>query len=194
MAVNVILDPNWDVLDVRAGDCTTSHLSSIESYNEIYGYKATGLAGKPADIAVSGSFKWDFYFAHACWSMASLDGAVKDGGTIIIAAPALGGLAHFAHIKEYMPIGRENYFRMLTDIFYGKQLLWHAVVWYPMYEIMMRKQIFVVSGEKNHAAFAENGIRPFHTVEEALEVAMAEHGPQAKVLVAPYGKWTMPTL
>ncbi|MCL5957786.1 MAG: lactate racemase domain-containing protein, partial [Chloroflexi bacterium] len=175
MGVNVILNPKWEVLDVRAGECVASHASSIQRYNEIYGCKAVGLGGKPGDIAISGSFPWDFYFAHACWSVATLDKVIKDGGTIIVASPSLGGLAHFAHVKDYMPPNKENQGRLLHDIFYGRQELWHAALWYPIYEVMMRKQVFVVTGEKNLGAFAEAGIRPFTSMDEALEVALHRH-------------------
>jgi lactate racemase len=194
MSLNVILNPDREVIDVLAGECTATHLTSIRHHRELYGFNLGSVAGGPVDVAIGGSFRWDLYFAYACRSVASLDRATKDGGTIIVASPSPGGMAHFDHIRNYVPVNKENYYRLLIDIFYGRQELWHTVVWYPTYEIMMRKQVFVVTAQKNHSLFAECGIRPFSTMKDALNAALDKNGRSARVLVAPDSRLMVPTL
>ncbi len=190
VVVNFVLNPDGEILYVSAGDVTASYRDAIRRFDEIYSYSLK--EGQLADIAIGGAFKWDKYFAHACWGISTLNPVTKDGGTIIIVAPCPGGLAHFEYIKDYMPPNAENLKRLLMDIYYLKQELWHAVLWYPIYLAMMKKNIMAVTEERNLCALKEVGIEATTQLDEAYRIAIEKHGPRAKVLVAPYAKWAKP--
>jgi nickel-dependent lactate racemase len=187
--VNFILDPNGEILDMSAGGVDTSFKDAIKKFDEIYSYT---FKGKQADIAIGGAFKWDKYLAHACWGISTLNPVTRDGGTIIVVAPSPGGLAHFNFIKDYMPPNIENLRRLLMDIYYLRQELWHVILWYPIYIIMMKKNLIVVTEDRNHEALKNLGIFATTSLEEAYEKASSNYGPNEKVIAAPYSKWAKP--
>ena len=78
------------------------------------------------------------------------------------------------------------------DVYYLKQELWHVILWYPIYMIMMKKNVIVVTEEKNHEALKNLGIFATTSLEEAYEKASGKYGPNAKVIAAPYSKWAKP--
>jgi hypothetical protein len=116
----------------------------------------------------------------------------KDHGTIILATPSPGGLAHFSHIRDFLPASRESWMRLLSDIFERKQELWHAMLWYPIHLVLQRKKVIVVTGEENVQTLREMGIESTTSIDEAYELALRRSPRKAKVLVAPYGKWMKP--
>ena len=144
------------------------------------------------DIAISGSFPGDRFFAHSCWPAANLDFFTRDGGTIILATPAPGGLAHYAYAGNYMPPDKDSFRRLYEDIFYGKQPLWHACLWMPVLQVLARKEIIVVTEEQNLRAFKQVQLPAVTNLDEALRMAMKKHGPKASIGVFPYGKWVLP--
>ena len=54
---------------------------------------------------------------------------------------------------------------------------------------MMKKNIMAVTEERNFDDFKEVGIDATASLYEAYRMAIEKHGPDAKVLVAPYAKW-----
>ncbi|MCW3975380.1 MAG: lactate racemase domain-containing protein [Candidatus Bathyarchaeota archaeon] len=188
--VNFVINPNGEILNVNAGGVDASFKNAIDRFDEIYSYRLKEK--QQADIAIGGAFKWDKYLAHACWGISTLNPVTRDGGTIIVVAPCPNGLAHFNFIKNYMPPNMKNLRRLLMDVYYLKQELWHVILWYPIYMIMMKKNVIVVTEEKNHEALKNLGIFATTSLEEAYEKASSKHGPKAKVIAAPYSKWAKP--
>ena len=188
--VNFVINPNREILNISAGGVDESFKNAIDIFDEIYSYRLKEK--RQADIAIGGAFKWDKYLAHACWGISTLNPVTRDGGTIIVVAPCPSGLAHFGFIKNYMPPNMENLRRLLMDVFYLKQELWHVILWYPIYMIMMKKKVIVVTEEKNHEALRNLGIFATTSLEEAYKKAISEYGPDAKIIAAPYSKWSKP--
>ncbi|MHB8992686.1 MAG: hypothetical protein ACYC66_13785, partial [Chloroflexota bacterium] len=143
----------------------------------------------PLDVAISGSFPGDRFFAHACWPIANLDPFVRDGGTIIVATPVPGGLAHYAYAREYMPPTPESMRRLYEDAFYGKQALWHACLWMPIVEVMRRKEVVVVTEPERLADFEMVKIPAVTSMARAYDLVLSRHGPDMRVGSFPYGKW-----
>jgi nickel-dependent lactate racemase len=192
MSLLVVLNPDLEVVEVTAGETNAACRASVAKYDRYYTLDRRGLAGGGLDIAVSGSFAGDRFFAHSCWPAANLDFFTKDGGTIIIATPAPGGLAHYAYAKDYMPPDRNAFRRLYEDIFYGKQPLWHSCLWMPILRVLSKKEIIVVTERENLAAFQQARLPAVTSIEEAFRAAMKKHGRKASVGVFPYGKWILP--
>jgi nickel-dependent lactate racemase len=190
MVLNAVLDVDGNVVDMAVGASRDSHMASIEKFDEIYSYPVN-WTGK-VDISISGSLRWDKYLAHSCWPISTLDPVTKDGGTIILATPSRGGLAHFSYIQDYLPATEENWRRLLGDIFNGKQELWHAILWYPIHCVLQKKKVIVVTGKDNVKSLKEIGIESTTSIDEAYDLALNRSPRDAKVLVAPYGKWMKP--
>jgi nickel-dependent lactate racemase len=200
--LNVLLDTRGRVLDIVGGPHPRAHRVAIERFNEIYSYENPVAEKGQADIAICGVFApTDHLFFHTGWGCMSSDFVVKDGGTIIYASPSPGvhtevgdfpGLALMDLMKPYMPPTTENYQRVLRDIHHRKIQMWAGCIWVPIYEVMTRKHLSLVTLEENLEMAADIGIDATTSLEGAVNAAMERHGPEAKVIVLPYARYQLP--
>jgi len=197
--MNAILDTRGRVLEVIYGAHPDAHRAAIERFNEIYAYEHPGTQ---ADIAVCGVFApTDHLFFHTGWGCMSADFVVKDGGTIIYASPSPGvstavgdfpGLALMDLMKPYMPATPENYERVLKDIHAREIQMWAGCIWVPIYEVMTRKHLRMVTLEENLEMAADIGIDATTSLDGAFAQALERHGEDAKVVVLPYARYQLP--
>jgi len=192
MSLLVVLNPNLRVIEITAGETDAACRASVTKYDRYYTLDKSTIPGGALDIAISGSFPGERFFAHSCWPAANLDFFTKEGGTIILATPAPGGLAHYAYAKDYMPPDGDSFRRLYEDIFYGKQPLWHTCLWMPILQVLSKKDIIVVTEAKNRSAFEQVRLPAVTSLEAAFRIAMKKHGPKASVGVFPFGKWVLP--
>jgi len=185
MSLLAILNPKLEIIELTAGETIAAHRASVKKYNSYYMSQSTSQL----DVAISGSFPGDRFFAHACWPIANLDPFVCKGGTIIIATPVPGGLAHYSYAAEYMPPTPENMRRLYDDMFYGKQELWHACLWMPIIQVLADKNCIVVTEPERLPDFEIIGIPAVTSWREALGMVCEKYGPNMKVGHFPYGKW-----
>ena len=200
--LNALLDTRGRVFDIIGGSHPRAHRAAIERFNEIYAYENPVAEKGQADIAICGVFApTDHLFFHTGWGCMSADLVVKDGGTIIYCSPSPGvhteigdfpGLALMDLMKPYMPASAENYQRVLRDIHHRKIQMWAGCIWVPIYEVMTRKHLSLVTLEENLAMAADIGIDATTSVDEAFQAAMQRHGSQAKVIVLPYARYQLP--
>ena len=188
MSLLAILNPKLEVIELTAGETIAAHRASVKKYNATY---KSDLPGGKLDVAISGSFPGDRFFAHACWPIANLDPFVKNDGTIIVATPVPGGLAHYSYAAEYMPPTPENMRRLYDDMFYGKQELWHACLWMPIIQVLANKNCIVVTEPERLPDFELVKIPAVTSWEKALNVVREKYGPDMKVGHFPYGKWVV---
>jgi lactate racemase len=197
--MNVILDTRGRVLEVSFGSHPEAHRHAIERFNEIYAYEHPG---NQADIAVCGVFApTDHLFFHTGWGCMSADFVVKDGGSIIYCSPSPGvstavgdfpGLALMDLMKPYMPATPENYERVLKDIHSRAIQMWAGCIWVPIYEVMTRKHLTMVTLEENLEMAADIGIDATTSLDEAFAAALERHGQDAKVIVLPFARYQLP--
>jgi nickel-dependent lactate racemase len=197
--LNVILDTRGRVIECLFGSHPEAHRVAIERFNEIYAYEHPG---DQADIAVCGVFApTDHLFFHTGWGCMSADFVVKDGGTIIYCSPSPGvstaigdfpGLALMDLMKPYMPPTTENYQRVLKDIHARAIQMWAGCIWVPIYEVMTRKHLMMVTLEENQEMAADIGIDATTSLDEAFGAAMERHGSDAKVIVLPFARYQLP--
>ncbi len=193
MSLLAILNPKLEVIGLTAGETVAAHRASVKKYQEHYAYDIHKIPGGQLDVAISGSFPGDHFFAHSCWPIANLDHFVRDGGTIILATPAPGGLAHFSYAKDYMPPTSEAIRRLYEDVFYGKQALWHACLWMPIIEVLAKKNCIVVTEKERLPDFEMVHIPAVDSMEKAYALVTKKYGPRMSVGNFPYGKWIVPT-
>jgi lactate racemase len=200
--MNVLLDTRGRVIELNVGPHPSSHRLAIERFNEIYAYENPVPDSGQADIAVCGVFApTDHLFFHTGWGCMSADFVLKDGGTLIYCSPSPGvhtevgdfpGLALMDLMKPYMPATAENYQRILRDIHARKIQMWAGCIWVPIYEVMTRKHLKLVTLEENLDMAADIGIDATTSLDDAFAEAMAEHGPDAKVIVLPFARYQLP--
>src|SRR3954447_9881702 len=197
--MNVVLDTRGRVIECIFGAHPDAHRRAIERFNEIYAYEHPGTQ---ADIAVCGVFApTDHLFFHTGWGCMSADFVLKDGGTLIYTSPSPGvhtaigdfpGLALMDLMKPYMPPTQENYQRILRDIHARVIQMWAGCIWVPIYEVMTRKHLKLVTLEENLEMAADIGIDATTSLDEAFAEALARHGDDAKVIVLPFARYQLP--
>ena len=193
MSLLAILNPKMEVIELTAGETIAAHRASVEKYQNYFAFDVDRIPGGKLDVAITGSFPGDRFFAHSCWPIANLDHFVRDGGTIILATPAPGGLAHYSYAKEYMPPTPEAIRRLYEDLFWGKQAGWHACLWMPIVEILARKDCIVVTETERLPDFETVGIPAVDSLDKAYAQAQSKCGTEMRVGNFPYGKWVVPT-
>jgi nickel-dependent lactate racemase len=196
--MNVILDTHGRVIECIFGSHPDAHRVAIGRFNEIYAYEHPGAA----DIAVCGVFApTDHLFFHTGWGCMSSDLVVEEGGTIIYCSPSPGvstaigdfpGLALMDLMKPYMPPTPENYQRVLRDIHARAIQMWAGCIWVPIYEVMTRKHLTMVTLEDNLEMAADIGLDATTSLDGAFAAAMERHGPDARVIVLPFARYQLP--
>jgi nickel-dependent lactate racemase len=197
--MNVVLDTHGRVIECIFGSHPDAHRKAIERFNEIYAYEHPGTQ---ADIAICGVFApTDHLFFHTGWGCMSADFVVKDGGSIIYCSPSPGvstaigdfpGLALMDLMKPYMPATPESYQTVLKDIHARTIQMWAGCIWVPIYEVMTRKHLTVVTLEENLDMAADIGLDATTSLDEAFAAALERHGPDAKVIVLPFARYQLP--
>jgi nickel-dependent lactate racemase len=200
--LNTLLDTRGRVLEIVGGAHPQAHREAIEKFNRIYAYENPVAEKGQADIAICGVFApTDHLFFHTGWGCMSSDFVVKDGGTIIYCSPSPGvhtevgdfpGLALMDLMKPYMPPTPENYQRVLRDIHHRKIQMWAGCIWVPIYEVMTRKQLKLVTLKENLEMAADIGIDATTSIDEAFAAAIDRHGSDAKVIFLPYARYQLP--
>ena len=190
--------------DRRASSARTPRRTARRSAasTTIYAYESFVPEHGQADIAICGVFApTDHLFFHTGWGCMSADLVVKDGGTIIYCSPSPGvstaigdfpGLALMDLMKPYMPATPENYQRVLADIHARAIQMWAGCIWVPIYEVMTRKHLTIVTLEENLEMAADIGLDATTSLDEAFAAAIERHGPDAKVVVLPYARYQLP--
>src|SRR3954447_20284405 len=200
--MNVVLDTRGRVADVVFGSHPEAHLEAIKRFNAVYAYESPVPEHGQADIAICGVFApTDHLFFHTGWGCMSADFVLRDGGTILYCSPSPGvstavgdfpGLALMDLMKPYMPPTPGNYEQVLRDIHARKIQMWAGCIWVPIYEVMTRKHLKLVTLEENLELAADIGMDATTSLDHALAEALAQHGPDAKVVVLPYARYQLP--
>ncbi|HSI98046.1 MAG TPA: hypothetical protein VK926_06750, partial [Gaiellaceae bacterium] len=102
------------------------------------------------------------------------------------------GLALMDLMKPYMPATPENYQGVLKDIHARAIQMWAGCIWVPIYEVMTRKQLKLVTLEENLEMAADIGLDATTSLDEAFTEAMERHGADAKVIVLPFARYQLP--
>ena len=197
MGINVIVDNKYRVSFINAGLPVQSHKSAVQKYNETYQFSLPELKQKKADIAVTGSSApTNHLFFHTGWAVVNCDPAVRDGGVIIQATPCPGygdwpGFALMDLLKPTMPPSKENQIKALKDFYTKEKELWAGCIWYKIYEVMTRKEVWVVTDKVNLPFCKDIGLIAFDSIEEAYNQAISKCGDDAQIAFLPYGRYTI---
>src|SRR3979409_835837 len=70
--------------------------------------------------------------------------------------------------------------------------MWAGCIWVPIYEVMPRKRLTMVTLEENLAMAADIGMHATSSLDEAFAGAMERMGSGAKVIVLPFARYQLP--
>jgi nickel-dependent lactate racemase len=197
MGVHVIVNNQFEVTYIGAGDFVEAHKTAVKAYDKIYRFNAAGFGGAPADIVITGSSApTDHLFFHTGWAVVNCDPVCKDGGTIIQATPCPGygdwpGFALMDLMQEYTPPSPENRAKALRAFYAKDRELWAGCIWWKIYEVMTRKHVSLVTNKENLEMSRGAGLPATESLQEAFEAALKRHGTNARVAFVPYGRYTV---
>lgn len=184
--VNLVLTPGGEIATVEAGELLETHQAIREAYLELY---EVSLPAKP-DIVIT-TIDW---FGNAVVPMRSLYGFLDaslanlacfadPGATVIVAGPCPEGI--WAGMREYMRTAYsiEDLALLLPQ---AGSLAFVSVLLGIQFKMHQDKfEILAVIDGISEATFNDIGVKKMDSLEGAVDVALAKHGPDAKIAVLP---------
>jgi len=186
--LNVSLSEDRRITGVFAGDLEEAHLEAVR----FVGRQVEAVLPEPADVVLttSAGYPLDLTFYQAVKGYTAALPAVKEGGTIVLAArceEGLGGPEFSELIRTMTPEGlmreiwREDFF--VVDQWQAEELC----------RALRKAEAFFFS-EGVDPEDVGAWVRPFPSLEEALAEALKRYGPSAKLAVVPEGPYVLPTI
>lgn len=190
--INVVKNYNGEVAGIFCGDYLKAHRAGVEMAKRSFCIEME----EHADIVVASSYPADIDYWQGIKGLTSAYFAVKPGGVIILAAPCSEGMVHnhplYAHwlaspIEEVIDaIKSSSPYDMETDVV-------AAVVALGSKRTLKRAKVYMVSEGLTEDEIKHIGYTPAHSVQEALDDALAEK-PGATVGILPQGGISLPIL
>lgn len=185
--VNVVLNEKKEIIKCFSGDKIKAHREGCKFLDSFY---AIELEEKADIILVSaGGFPKDINMYQAQKALDNAKHAIKEGGIIIWIAECSEGLGE-KHFEDWMT-GHEKSSDMIDHIKRDFVLGGHKAAAIMM--VLQKARIILVSGLEPDfvkSVFLE----PCDSIEKALNIALNDLGPDAKVLAMPYGGSTLPRI
>ena len=187
-AVNVVLNPQRDVVGAFAGDVSNVFSESVRLVNETSKVNVES----PADIVIvspGGSpFDNDLYTAYE--SVEAALSVVKDKGVVVLVAECLEGYAIKA-FHDWMQ--RFNSLSRIRREIKRKFVLGGDTAYYLM-KALRRVKIILVSVMPDYYATGVFKLKTAKTVNSALKSALRMTGRKSSILVLPHGSTTLPIM
>ncbi len=183
--LNVVLDEHKKIIFAAAGDVTEAHRAGCAFLDRLYQKEIK----KQADIVVvsQGGAPKDVNLYQTQKALDNAAHAVRDGGTIILVGSCREGLGERT-FEQWMTEARQPE-DLLVRIRKEFRLGGHKAAAIAM--VLARARIYLVS-ELPHELTRKLFMIPFDTVQDAFEDVMRTYGPDASVIVMPYGGSTLP--
>lgn len=186
--VNVVLDSQSRVVRVVAGDPVAAHRKGAEYSRQVYG--ATQPAA--ADVVITESFPADYDLWQAAKGIYSAELSVRDGGVVVLVTPCPHGVS--SEHPEVEQIGYRTYAEVkarvekkeIADLIAAAHLVHVGRV------ICDKAHAIMVSSGIDPETQGHLGFEPARTPQQALDMALAIAGPDAKVVVLRQGGNLLP--
>lgn len=183
--LNVVLDARKDIVHAVAGDAVAAHRAGCAYLDSLYAVPFEA----PADIVIvsQGGAPKDMNLYQAQKALDNAKHAVKDGGVIILVGSCREGLGE--EVFEAWMTGSPSPKAMIERIARDFQLGGHKAAAIAM--VLERCDVFLVS-DMEPGFVRSIFLTPFGGAQEALDAAFSRLGPDASVLVMPFGGSTLP--
>lgn len=185
--LNVVLDEHKNVIYAVAGDLKEAHRQGCRFLDGFYRKEIRELA----DIVIvsQGGAPKDLNLYQTQKALANAEQAVRQGGIIILAGACPEGLGGV--VFEQWMLEAENLDSILERIQQDFQIGGHKAASFA--RALKRARIFLVSGIDKKLV-KDIFMEPFDYVQDAYNAAVRDLGPEARVIVMPYGGSTLPVL
>jgi nickel-dependent lactate racemase len=187
--VNVICTAHGEIYKAVAGHFIAAHRQGVTYAQDVFAVRVAA----PADVVVASSYPADLDLWQAGKGMMSADLLARDGGIIILVTPCPEGIGPHKELAEL--VGNDDpddlARRVLAGEFADPVVVAVAVT---MARMRRRCRYAIVSEGIDQAMCDQMKMRRFATVQAAVDWALGETGPQARLSVIPYGAETVPLL
>lgn len=183
--VNVVLDAHKEIVKAVAGDVTTAHRAGCRFLDGLYQVSIPHRA----DIVVvsQGGAPKDLNLYQTQKALDNAKHAVRPGGIVILMGSCKEGLGEATFGRWIQEAQKPS---DLTDrVRQHFELGGHKAAAIAM--VLASAEVYLVS-EMDPALTRKCFLEPFETVQAAFDHAFARLGPEAQVLVMPYGGSTLP--
>ena len=188
--VNVVMDARHRVIQVVAGDVTAAHRRGAGCSREVYGVPQPTAA----DIVVVESYPADYDLWQAAKGIYSAELAVREGGVVILVTPCPHGVS-----KEHPEVEQLGYHgyaevramvekKQITDLVAAAHIVHVGRV------IRDKAHGIMVSPGIDSETQGHLGFEPARTPQQALEMALAIAGTDAKIAVLRQGGNVLPVV
>lgn len=185
--INVVLDERKQIIHAVAGDAVAAHREGCKFLDRLYQKEIATRAD--IVIASQGGAPKDLNLYQTQKALDNAKHAVRTGGIIILAGSCKEGLGE--EVFEEWMTKSESPDAMVERIQRDFQLGGHKAAAIGL--VLERADIYLVS-EMGPAFVEKIFLRPFCSVQSALEAAFEKLGRCATVLVMPYGGSTLPVV
>ncbi|MDW8368024.1 MAG: nickel-dependent lactate racemase, partial [Abditibacteriales bacterium] len=187
--LNVTLDEPRRITGVFAGEMETAHLAGVEAVNKMVKVDI----GAPADIVVttSAGYPLDTTFYQAIKGLVGALPAVKQGGTLIMAASLSEGLGSAEFAQLCLQMGSvEAFTQKLLDPDFFVFDQWQAE---ELVKVLRHCEVMIYSDGVDHDTLRQCLVTPIDSVEDGIRYALDKHGRDARIIVIPEGPYVLPS-
>jgi nickel-dependent lactate racemase len=186
---NVVLDKHNRLVKTFYGHLRRAHRAGVEVCKGISGVSIPGRA----DIVVASSHPCDIDFWQAHKSLYAADLAVKDGGTIVLVTPCPEGVSVTHQEMLAFTARQADQIRYAIDrgVIQDQVSGALALAWA---RIRQRAEVVLISDGISNEETRALGFTPFEDLQSALEAALRNYGPEARVNVLTHAPETLPLL
>jgi nickel-dependent lactate racemase len=183
--LNVVLDENKRIIKAVAGHHVEAHREGCKFLDSLYKVKISSRA----DIVITtpGGFPKDINLYQAQKALDNAKYAVRDGGIIILLAACTEGYGEGVFERWINESSSPD--DLIEKIGRNFELGGHKAAAIALVE--KKAKVFIVSDmpfEMSRKIYME----PFDDIQKAIDTAFSELGPDARVLLMPYGGSTLP--
>jgi nickel-dependent lactate racemase len=188
MVVNTILSRGLDIIDAVAGDVVAAHREGVARYCRTYGAEIT----ERADVGVVGASPRDATFGHATFALYAGAAAVRPGGSLILVAPCQDGAGSREDRLSFREHASTTPEQLMEKIRAGEVSASGGAFMYVYSKTVNDYRVSLVSDSYSASDADDMGLGYGATLQEAVEAAMREAGPEARVSVMPSAGLAVP--
>ncbi len=184
--INVVLNSKKEIVRAVSGHYMEAHRAGCKDLDKMYGIQIE----RQADIAIvsPGGYPKDINIYQAQKGLDNAKHAVREGGIIILVASAKEGFGEDTFEDWMLNKAPKD---MIKEIKKSFKLGGHKAAAIAM--VLGKAQIFMVSDLEDDL-LRKISIVPFKTVQEAIDKALEELGPDSQILLLPSAGSTLPIL
>jgi lactate racemase len=185
--LNVVLNEDKKIIRAVAGDHRLAHRVGCACLDEVYKIPIPALADLV--IATPGGLPKDINLYQTQKALDNASHAVKPGGIIVLAGQCPEGFGE-AVFEEWLrdAASPEDLLRRVRQEF---RLGGHKAV--AIAQVVTKADVYFVSDMPEELARL-TFMKPFASLDQAVEAALAKLGPSARVIVMPHAGSTLPEL